>query len=59
MAKRKRPAKDGPKKKKYSKPNVTRHGSLAGLSDRIVGTTSCCLTQRMRRSLALAAVVGL
>ncbi len=27
-------------KKKHSKPNVTRHGSLAGLSDKIVGTTS-------------------
>lgn len=40
------------KKKKYSKPKISRHGSLQGIAERVTGAISlCCLTRRAKRSI--------
>jgi hypothetical protein len=40
MSRDKAKDKDSKSKKKYSKPKVTRHGSLQGIADRVTGLVS-------------------
>ncbi len=51
MSREKSKAKKTGKKRKYSKPQVKRHGSLQGIAERVTGIVSCCLTQRAKAAL--------
>jgi hypothetical protein len=39
-------------KKKYSKPKMSRHGSLNAIAENVTGATFCCLTKRIQRAFA-------
>ncbi len=52
MSREKKNDKKPAKKRSYSKPKLSRHGSLQGIAERVTGVVSlCCLSRRAKAAL--------